>query len=108
MDLTDLESWRTYCRTAATVGEPDGAVLASDWASAGITPPPGRGEPRARIPLERAGELETRAGDLEGSERSALLEEALAWLDSPHPRTPPELRAAMRRRRDRIERALGG
>ena len=108
MDAPDLASWREYCGTASTVGEADSGVLASDWAGAGITPPPSRGEPKARIPLERAQALVERAEGLEGDERRVLLEEAIGWLDCPHPRTPPELRDAMRRRRQGIARMLDG
>ena len=98
----DLDAWRRHCTAASTGGEADGGVLASDWVGAGITPPPARGSPVARVPLERALQLSEEAVALEGAPRTAKLEEAIAWLDCPYPRTPPELVAAIRRLRARL------
>ncbi len=107
MEHTDLEAWRRHCSAVSTGSEADGGVLASDWVGAGITPPPARGSPAARIPLERALRLAEEADALEGRERVARLEEAIAWLDCPYPRTPPELVAAIRRQRARLVEKAG-
>jgi hypothetical protein len=101
MPFIDLDDWKAHCQQAAT-GAEDAGVLSSDWAGAGITPPPARGGRIARVPLDRALALVEAAGDLEGSARREKLEEAMAWLDCPFPRTPPELTAAIRRQRTRI------
>lgn len=101
MRFTDVEAWKEHCRRSATDRDADRAVLSSGWASAGITPPPAHGAHEARIPIERAGRLIEEAGELEGHERARRLKEAVAWLEAPHPRTPRELRAAMKRMRDR-------
>ncbi|MDH3732068.1 MAG: hypothetical protein OEU54_00980 [Gemmatimonadota bacterium] len=98
MDFTDLDEWKAYCQQAATATG-DSGVLSVDWAGAGITPPPARGDLVARVPLDRALELADEAEGLEGDERRAKLEEAIAWLECPFPRTPPELLTAILRRR---------
>lgn len=101
MKFTDLDEWKEYCQRAATaIG--DGDVLSVDWAGAGITPPPARGDRVARVPLDRALELADEAEGLEGEARRAKLEEALAWLECPFPRTPPEIGAAIRRQKARL------
>jgi len=103
IEFPSLEAWEAHCRLASTnASDGDRAVLSSDWSSAGITPPPARGSPEARIPLETAGRLVEESSHLEGRARVERLEEAVAWLETPHPRTPSELLAAMRRRRDRL------
>ncbi len=107
MEHTDLEAWRRHCSAASTGGDADGGVLASEWVGAGITPPPARGSPTARVPLERALRLAEEADGLDVVERAATLEEAIAWLDCPYPRTPPELVAAMRRQRARLVKKAG-
>lgn len=82
--------------------------MASEWAAAGITPPPARGGRIARVPLDRALALSEEAESLEGEARRARLEEAIRWLECPFPRTPPELRQAMQRQRARLRELLNG
>ena len=107
MRFTDLDEWRAYCHRAATGGGDEG-VLASEWAAAGITPPPARGGRIARVPLDRALALADEAEGLDLTARRARLEEAIRWLECPFPRTPPELRQAMQRQRSRLETLLDG
>ncbi len=107
MHFASLEEWRAHCRNAAADGgDRDRALLESAWAPAGITPPPAHGDLSARVPLERAERLEREAASAPSGDRRAMLEEAVAWLDCPHPRAPAELRRAMRRARDHLSARL--
>lgn len=104
----DLESWKRYCEARSTLGR-DHGIVGGSWASGTITPPPSLEDPRARVPLERAEELADRAAsERDPGRRTELLERACAWLRTPHPRTSPELRRAMRRRLEEMERRLQG
>lgn len=108
MRFEDLDEWRAYCRRASTAGgERDRGVLRSDWAAAGITPPPALEDPAARTPLERAEALARRAEEEEGpARRSAAIRRAIEWLEHPHPRTSAALRTAMRGLRKELEAKL--
>lgn len=108
MRFEDLEEWRAYCRRASTAGgKRDRAVLRSDWAAAGITPPPALEDPAARTPLERAEALARRAEEAaDPARRIAAIRQAIEWLDHPHPRTSAALRAAMRSLRKELEATL--
>ena len=107
MQIRNLDEWKAYCLGVAPRSvDRDRAVLSSAWASGTITPPPALEDPAARIPLERAEELERLADEETPEAGRPHLELAIAWLEHPHPRASRDLRAAMRRARDRLEKRL--
>ena len=103
MLIRSLDEWKSYCRHVEPRSDRDRFVRSSQWASGGITPPPALEDPAARIPLERAEELERLADEETPEAGCPHLELAIAWLEHPHPRASRDLRAAMRRAHDRLQ-----
>ena len=106
MDLSTLDDWLEYCRRQDAVSR-DRVLSGSAWVADRISPPPVSDSALARIPLERARACRLRAGDLDdNAAQRELHQQALRWLDHPHPESSPTLIERIGRERQQIELAL--
>ena len=105
MNLRHLEDWVAHCDRLRSTPRSD-AIVGSGWMVSMSTPPPSLQDPLERIPLDRARELREQTGSADGRGDRERLEEALAWLEHPHPATSPAVRRLIGEERARVQETL--
>ncbi|MDX1744494.1 MAG: hypothetical protein R3324_01035 [Halobacteriales archaeon] len=102
--IRTLTEWKEHCAAVRRANSSSSsAILRTAWAASEITPPPSLESPTARLPMERAADLERQADHADSeAEKARLLREAFRWLDCPHPDSSPSLRRAIARRKNAL------